>query len=262
MTMQRRSLILSMPALALALAPCLARAEDALRWGYNAAAFPPWTIKEADGTWKGFDVDMMNALCERMNAQCRIVPMAWDGMIPALQSNRIDVIWTGMSITEARLKVIDFTDRYRRGPGAFIALKEENIPITDAGLRGKTIGAQGSSNFYSYANSYFGKVAEMKMYATTEEALSDLAARRIDVVLADILQMKLFLNTTAGKDFEIKGQTKVDVAILGRGAGAGIRKGDSALQQRLNTALAAIRADGTYQKIAARYFDFDPYGAD
>jgi polar amino acid transport system substrate-binding protein len=258
--MQRRSLLLSLPALCLA--PALACAAETLRWGYNAASFPPWTIKESDGSWGGFDVDIMNAMCERMGAECRIVPMAWDGMIPALQSRRIDVIWTGMSITEARLKVIDFADRYRRGPGAFVALKEDAIPITEAGLRGKVIGAQGSSNFYSYANHYYGKVAELKMYATTEEAVNDLAARRIDVVLADILQMKLFLNTPNGKDFEIKGQTQVNVQILGRGAGAGIRKGDDELRLKLNAALSAIRADGTYQKIAAKYFDFDPYGTD
>lgn len=258
--MKRRNLLLAAPALALA--PRLAKAAEVLRWGYNAAAFPPWTLKEADGTWKGFDVDIMNAMCERMAAECRIVPMAWDGMIPALQSKRIDIVWTGMSITEARLKVIDFGDRYRRGPGAFVAAKSETIPITDAGLKGKVIGAQGSSNFYSYANFYFGKVADMKMYATTEEAISDLAARRIDVVLADILQMKLFLATDKGKDFEIKGQTQVNVQILGRGAGPGIRKGDDELREKLNAALKAIRDDGTYQKIAAKYFDFDPYGAD
>lgn len=256
----RRFLLLAMPALVLA--PHVGRAAEVLRWGYNAAAFPPWTIKQADGTWVGFDVDIMNAMCAQMKAQCQIVSMAWDGMIPALQSNRIDIIWTGMSITEARLKVIDFGDHYRRGPGAFIGPKNETIPITDAGLKGKVIGTQSSSNYYSYADHYFGRVADLKMYATTDDALADLAAGRIDVVLADILQMKLFLATDHGKDFEIKGQTHPDVQILGRGAGPGVRKGDDALRLKLNTALQAIRTDGTYQKIAAKYFDFDPYGGD
>jgi polar amino acid transport system substrate-binding protein len=249
-------------ALAIMMLACLTvQAQDTpLRWGYNSASFPPFTSKSASGQWTGFDVDVMNALCRQMQAKCEIVEVAWDGMIPALQANKIDIIWTGMSMTAERDKVVDFTDRYRRGPAAFVAAKSDNIPITEQGLSGKVVGVQKATNFERYLEHYYGKAAQVKLYDSLDDATADLAAGRIDVVMGDILQLKVFMQTPSGQDYDIKGVTPVD-PLLGRGAGAGIRKGDDALRLRLNAALKAIRDSGEYNTIAKRYFDFDPYGA-
>ena len=100
----------------------------------------------------------------------------------------------------------------------------------------------------------------MKLYDSLDDLTADLAAGRIDVVMGDILQLKVFMATPEGKPFEIKGVTPVD-PLLGRGARAAVRKGDEALRLRLNAALKAIRDSGEYDAIAKRYFDFDPYGA-
>ena len=234
--------------------------EKPLRWGYNSAPFPPFTSKSASGQWTGFDVDIMNAMCKQMQAKCEIVDIAWDGIIPALQADKIDIIWSGMSMTPEREKVVDFTDRYRRGPAAFIADKTETLPITEAGLKGKVVGVQKATNFQRYLEHYYGKAAQVKLYDSLDDATADLAAGRIDVVMGDILQLKLFLKTSPGQAFDIKGVTPVD-PLLGRGAGAAVRKGDDALRLKLNAAIKAIRDDGEYDTIAKRYFDFDPYGA-
>ena len=234
--------------------------EKVLRWGYNSAPFPPFTSKGASGEWTGFDVDIMNALCRQMQAKCEIVEIAWDGIIPALQAGKIDIIWSGMSMTAERDKVVDFTDRYRRGPAAFIADKGADIAITAQGLKGKVVGVQKATNFERYLEHYYGDAAEVKLYDSLDDATADLAAGRIDVVMGDILQLKIFLKTPEGEPFAIKGVTPVD-PLLGRGAGAAVRKGDDALRLQLNAALKAIRADGEYDAIAKRYFDFDPYGA-
>jgi polar amino acid transport system substrate-binding protein len=119
---------------------------------------------------------------------------------------------------------------------------------------------QKSTNFLNYLNHYYGAAATVKLYDSLDDATADLAAGRIDVVMGDILQLKIFMKTDMGKDDEIKGITPVD-PILGRGAGAGIRKGDTALKEKLNAAIKAIRDDGTYDTIAKKYFDFDPYGS-
>jgi polar amino acid transport system substrate-binding protein len=234
--------------------------EAALRWGYNSASFPPFTSKSASGKWTGFDVDIMDALCKEMKAKCDIVEIAWDGIIPALQANKIDIIWSGMSMTDERMKVVDFTDRYRRGPAAFIAAKDTPVTISKEGLKGKYVGVQKATNFLRYLEHYYGDAAKVKLYDSLDDSTADLAAGRIDVVMGDILQLKIFMQTEAGKAYDIKGVTPVD-PILGRGAGAGIRKGDDALRLRLNTALKTIRDNGTYDTIAKKYFDFDPYGS-
>jgi polar amino acid transport system substrate-binding protein len=236
-----------------------AHAEDVLRWGYDSAPFPPWTNKSPSGQWSGFDVDIMNSLCREMKAKCEIVEIAWDGIIPALQANKIDIIWSGMSMTAEREKVIDFSDRYRRGPAAYVAAKDMKLEISAEGFKGKTVGVKKATNFYSYLNHYYGKAADIKLYDTTDDSIADLVAGRIDVDMGDILELTRFLKTEPGQAFEIKGVTPVD-PLLGRGAGAGIRKGDTALKERINTALATIRKSGEYTTIAKKYFEHDPYG--
>lgn len=246
-------------ALVLLAAAPMAFAQDTLRWGYNSAPFPPWTNKSPAGEWHGFDIDVMNALCREMKAKCEIVPVAWDGIIPALQANKIDIIWSGMSMTAERDKVVDFTDRYRRGPAAFIAAKAMKVEISAAGLKDRIVAVTKATNFQRYLEHYYGSAAKVKLYDTLDDATADLVAGRNDVVMGDILQLTLFMKNVPGQPFETKGITPVD-PILGRGAGAGVRKGDTVLRDRLNVALTTIRKSGEYQTIAKKYFEHDPYG--
>ena len=97
-----------------------ARADDTLRFGVAAEPYPPFTSKDSSGKWVGFEVDLMNAVCAQMQAKCEIVEVAWDGIIPALQANKFDVIWSSMSITEKRKQTIDFTDKYYHTPAVII----------------------------------------------------------------------------------------------------------------------------------------------
>ena len=113
----------------LALAGSAAHAQDTIRFGVAAEPYPPFTTKDASGKWVGFEVDLMNAVCENMKAKCEIVEVAWDGIIPALQAKKFDVIWSSMSITEKRKEVIDFTDRYYKTPPVIIGAKSEAINI-------------------------------------------------------------------------------------------------------------------------------------
>ena len=95
----------------LALTSLAARADDVIRFGVAAEPYPPFASKDASGKWVGFEIDLMNAVCAEMKANCTIVESAWDGIIPALQSDKFDVIWASMLITDKRKQVIDFTDK-------------------------------------------------------------------------------------------------------------------------------------------------------
>ena len=101
--------------------------------------YEPFTFKTADGKPTGFDVDIANAVCEHIKRKCVFVEQVWDSMIPGLQAKKYDTIISSMSITEDRLKVVDFTDKYYNTPSKIVVKKD--IKFTDeASLKGKKIG--------------------------------------------------------------------------------------------------------------------------
>ena len=240
-----------------------ARADDTIRFGVAAEPYPPFTSKDASGKWVGFEVDLMDAGCAQMKAKCEIVEVAWDGIIPALQANKFDVIWSSMSITEKRKQTIDFTDKYYHTPAVIIGPKSVSFNIdknNPDSLKGKIIGVQTSTIHAQYVQKYFGSAATVKVYDTQDNVNADLVAGRIDCEMADSIALDDFMKTDAGKDFEVKFTESKD-PILGSGVGGGILKTNTALKEKFNAAIAAIRADGTYDKIAKKYFDFDIYGS-
>ena len=89
-----------------------------VRFGIEGA-YPPFSWTEADGSLRGFDVDIANALCEEMDVECKIVPQDWDGIIPSLLARKYDAIIAAMSITEERKKRIDFTGKYALIPNKY-----------------------------------------------------------------------------------------------------------------------------------------------
>ncbi|MDP3525200.1 MAG: transporter substrate-binding domain-containing protein, partial [Hoeflea sp.] len=164
-----------------------------------------------------------------------------------------------MSITEERLKTIDFSDKYYNTPSVIATAKGSGITPDDAGLKGKIIGVQVSTIHQDYVTTHFGDVAaEIKEYQTQDEANQDLAAGRVDAIMADSLALDAFVKSDAC--CEVVGAVEDDPAILGAGVGVGLRKGDDALREKFNTAIAAIRENGTYAEFSKKYFDFDIYG--
>jgi hypothetical protein len=104
----------------LALASLSAQAQDAIKFGVADEPYPPFASKDASGKWVGFEMDLMDAVCAEMKAKCELVPVAWEGIIPALRAKKIDVIWASMLITEKRKQIIDFSDKYYDTPHMFI----------------------------------------------------------------------------------------------------------------------------------------------
>jgi polar amino acid transport system substrate-binding protein len=234
---------------------------EPLKIGVAAEPYPPFTSPDAAGNWVGWEVDFMVAICKQAELDCVITPTAWDGIIPALTSGQIDVIMSSMSITTERAKTIDFSDKYYNTPAMVMVAADSAITPDAAGLTGKIVGVQISTTHEAYTQKYFGPVAsEVKIYQTQDEANQDLAAGRVDAVMADSIALQAFLDSDAGKACcKSAGMVAGDPEILGAGVGFGLRQGDP-LKDKLNAAIAAIRADGTYAAITANYFAFDVYG--
>lgn len=224
-------------------------------------AYEPFNWVDKDGKIKGFDVDIANALCERMEAKCTIVAQDWDGIIPGLLAKKYDAIVASMSITDERKQKVDFTNKYYQTPARFIVKKGSGLKITKAGLKGKSVGVQRATIHANYLEDNYKGVVTIKQYDTQENANIDLVNGRLDAILADSIALLFgFLHKPEGKDFEFVGPELTDRKWFGDGAGIAVRKEDKDLREMLNRALADIRKDGTYKKINDQYFPFDIYG--
>jgi len=242
-------------------------------------AYAPWNFTGAGGKLEGFEVDLANDLCARMKVKCEIVAQDWDGIIPALQAKKYDAIMAGMSITEERKKTIDFSKAYAAGPNGFLVAKdsplakmpgtgqaynltsqkeaaEKAIDAVKPLLKGKTIGVQGSTIHANFADKYYKGTAEIREYKTTEAHDLDLAAGRIDAVLADSTAILGTLEKPEFKDYVLVGPS-ITGGLLGEGVGVGLRKEDTELKKAFNDAIDAAVKDGTVKKLSEKWFKID-----
>ncbi|MEZ5811084.1 MAG: ABC transporter substrate-binding protein [Rhizobiaceae bacterium] len=259
--MKRFAITVSAAAVAISLGAGSANSQDMMSIKIGTeGAYPPFNNLESDGTLVGFDIDIAKALCEEMKAKCEFVTQDWDGIIPALQAGKFDAIIASMSITEERMKQVDFTNKYYNTPPAVAAPKDTDITGVDtAALAGKVVGAQGSTTHSNYVEATYTD-SEIKLYPTADEYKLDLVNGRIDAVVDDVIVLGEWLATEDGACCKIVGTITPVVEIHGPGAGIAIRKGEDELREKFNAAIEAIRANGKYKEINDKYFDFDAYG--
>lgn len=223
--------------------------------------YEPFTFKTADGKPTGFDVDIASALCEQVKRKCVFVEQVWDSMIPGLQAKKYDVIISSMSITEDRLKVIDFTNKYYNTPSRVVVKKDVKF-TGPASIKGKKIGVLKGSTQEKYSMGELKTAGvEVVPYEAQDQVYLDIKSGRLDGTVADFVEVTGgFLSKPEGKDYNLVGPELYTEKYFGTGVGIGLRKGDTALKNELNAAIKAIRANGTYKKINDKYFKFDVYG--
>lgn len=230
----------------------VASAQEVLKIG-TEGAYPPFNNLTASGQVEGFDIDIAKALCEEMKVTCEFVTQDWDGIIPALQAKRFDAIVASMSITDERKQQVDFSNPYYTNSLVFVAPKDATF-AADA-TSGKTIGVQQGTISAEFAEKTYPD-ADVKAYPTQVEAWTDLSNGRLDAVLADFGVQYGWVKSDDGACCDFKG----DPVSSDDKIGIAVRKGDTALVEKLNTALAAIRENGKYKEINDKYFPFDIYG--
>lgn len=232
-----------------------------IRFG-TEASYPPFESRTPSGELVGFDVDLGNAICAKLNVKCVWVENAFDGMIPALQAKKFDAINSSMGKNEKRMKVIDFTEKLYAPYEALVVKDGSKLQTTADSLKGKRIGALQGSTTETYARKYWeASGVEVVTYQTADQVWADLVTGRIDgAVVYGPQALYGFLDRPQGKGYGFAtGPAIHDPSIFGVGVSIGVRKGDKALLDALNSAIEGIRADGTYDRIAKKYFKFDIY---
>ncbi|ALV06321.1 ABC transporter substrate-binding protein [Roseateles depolymerans] len=260
--MQRRFLIARATLVAAAMLAAAGVQAQAPEWkkiriGVEGA-YPPFSEVGADGKLKGFEIDLANALCAQMKAECTLVQQDFDGLIPALQSRKVDAIIASMSITDERKKVIAFSNPYYSVPARFAAKSGAKFDFTPAGLKGKKIGVQRATIHEKFVDATF-KQSDIVRYATQDQAFLDLKSGRVDLTLADMVATDMgFIQTPAGKGYEMVGPEYNDPKYFGVGVGVGLRKQDEkTLAKKFNDGIAALKTSGEFKKLNDKYFKYD-----
>lgn len=253
--MKRALLLVS----SLLLAQSVVAAPPVLRIATDGT-FPPYSTVNPDGTLAGFDVDIAQALCAEMKARCELKQYDFDGMIAGLKARKFDMIVASMAITEERSRQVAFSDKYQGGYSRFMGPRDTDLSGEPATMAGKRIGVQLGSIQESYANGVYGQAgAKVRTYGSAEQAWLDLMAGRLDAIVVEIgVGMELKKREGAEK-FDFFGPKMSDSAYFGTGSGIAVRKQDTRLLAELNGALKTILANGTYQQINDKYFDYNQY---
>lgn len=235
-------------------APAMAQGKEwkEIRIG-TEGAYPPYNNLNAKKELEGFEIDYMNDLCGKMKVKCTWVVQDWDGIIPALLSNKYDLIVAGMNATPERQKRVDFTDVYTRTPIAMVGAKSiTSTDVSPAALKGKAIGAQGSTIHMNFLEAHY-KGSTARPYPTQEEANLDLLNGRLDYIVADLEALESFIKGKGKDCCKIIAEVTRDPQIHGPGVGMAMRKGEKELAAMLNKAIAESKADGSMDKHAMKW---------
>ena len=226
--------------------------------------YEPFTFKSADNQPTGFDVEMATAICAEIKRPCVFVEQVWDSMIPGLTAKKYDVIISSMSITDDRMKEVDFSDKYYNTPSRIVLKK--SVKYTDpASIKGKKIGVLKGSTQEAYAMGELKPAGVVvNSYEAQDQVYLDLKAGRIDGTVADFLEVSGgFLSKPEGAAYALMGPDLRDPKYYGYGIGVAMRKGEDALKADINKAIKTIRANGSYKAINDKYFsqyNIDVYG--
>ena len=248
-------------------------------------AYPPWNSKDASGKLIGFEVELANELCAIMNVRCKIVEQDWDGMIPALLMRKFDAIMAGMSITDERLKTINFSQGYADEVASLAVMKGSSLEGMDtpeginlslggsdvkkalktitSALAGKTVCVQTATIHQNFLDSGDVGSVDVRTYKTQDDVNLDLTSGRCDVALAAAVAFTGYAEKS-GKDVTLVGPT-FSGGAFGNGVGVGIRKsGDDTIGKRdakllrdFNKAINKARKQGIISKLAIKHFGFD-----
>lgn len=232
-----------------------AQAQDpmVIRYGVDPT-FAPYESLDAKGNMVGIDIELGNEICKRLQAKCEWVKINFDGAIPALNARKIDGILSGLTVTERRKKQVLFSTSLYTSGSRMMVPKDATLDTTPESLKGKTIGIVQGTTQAAYANKHWqGKGINLVSYQNDERAKQDLALGRVDGTLQNSAAAHFFFETPDGAKFHLTGTPVEDQEVFGYGTGIGLRLGDTALKDKIDGAIAAMKQDGKYQEILGGY---------
>ena len=213
-------------------------------------AWQPWSYHDSSDTLVGYDVEVSRAIAEKLGVEPEYVESDWDSLFAGLDAGRYDMVCNGVEVTEERAKTYDFTTPYGYIHTALAVRKDNEDIHSFEDLKGKTTANSLASTYMELAESYGATVQGID---TLEETIQLLTAGRIDATLNADVSFYDYLNVHPEADFKLVAQTAeashVAIPVL--------KSEDTAYLDALNTAIEALRADGTLKTLSEKYFGQD-----
>ncbi|MGL6154532.1 MAG: amino acid ABC transporter substrate-binding protein [Cetobacterium sp.] len=210
--------------------------------------FAPMGFRGKTGEIEGFDIDLAREVCKRLDLKPNFIPCDWDGIIFMLNTNRIDLIWNGLTVTPKRKEQMLFSENYLQDGQLILVNRNSNIKNINQ-LENKILGVQmGSASYFALEKSDLSKnIKAVQKYYSNVEALLDLEAGRISGVVIDEVVGRYYL----GKTKKLEG---FNLDVPKENFAVGMRKTDKELQLKINKSLKEIHEDGTFNKIYDKWF--------
>jgi octopine/nopaline transport system substrate-binding protein len=258
------------------------RADDK-KWSevriVTEGGFLPWNYTKPDGTVAGFEIDLAHNLCDRMKVKCTIATQSFDGMIPALTAGKYDAIVDDVAITPKREEVIAFSVPYAALCYTFATLKDSDIakklPPDDriisleneaaatkalepikAVFKDKSIGTLSAGTSVAFVEAYLKGALLMRQYKTPDARDLDLVSGRVDIIIGSKDALLAAAAKQVNSGITIAGPC-FQGGVVGKGAGIGLRKEDTALKAMFDKAIKEAQADGTIRKLSEPIFHMD-----
>ena len=208
------------------------------------AAFPPYEMTTDAGEFEGIDIETAQAIADKLGLELQIDDMDFDAALLAVQQGKADMVMAGVTVTDERQNVMDFTDSYATGIQSIIVKEDSDIASVDD-LAGKKIGTQRGTTGYLYCSDDFGD-ENVVAYDNGLTAVQMLNNGQVDCVVIDNAPAKEFIAANPGLKL-------LDTAYVEESYAIGVGKGNTELKDAINTALEELKADGTLQSIVDKY---------
>ena len=207
------------------------------------AAFPPYEMVADDGSFEGIDVEVAGAIAEKLGLELVVDDMDFDAALLAVQQNKSDIVMAGVTVTEDRQLVMNFSDSY--ATGVQVVIVKEGSDVTLDNLGEKMIGTQRGTTGYIYTSGDYGD-DHVTAYDNGASAVQALLNGQVDCVVIDSAPAEAFVAANAGL-------TILDTEYVTENYAIGVNKDNTALLDAINQALAELTADGTIQSIVDKY---------
>ena len=250
MKMKKLLAATAITALALSMfAGCGSKSEsasgDTLTMATNAA-FPPYEYVESD-EYKGIDVEIAQALADKLGMTLEIKDVEFGSIIAGVQSGKFDMGMAGMTITDKRKKSVDFSDTYATGIQSVIVTEDSDITSVDDISESSKIGVQQDTTGDIYASDDYGDDAVVR-YKTGADAVQALVSGKVDCVIIDNEPAKAYVEANTGLKILDTSYVEEEYAIC-------VQKGNDELLDKINTALQELKDDGTIDEIVGKYIN-------
>lgn len=213
--------------------------------------FAPMGFRDEKGELIGFDVDLANEVSERIGMTIKFQPIDWSMKETELNAGNIDLIWNGYTITPARKEMVAFTQPYLENCQLIVTMADSDIE-QKSDLAGKNVAVQAESSALDAINSEpevastFGKLVE---FSTNNEAFSDLESGRTDALVVDEVLARFYMKQNGQENYKALDEDFGDEEY-----GIGVRKDDTELLDKVNSALDEMKKDGKYNEIYTKWF--------